>query len=230
MSLHLPDDAPQARRHISVEFYFDLICPWCLIGKRQLDLAIDLLTLGYPDVDVVVHWKSLPLLPDIPLGGVPFHAFYLQRLGSAHAVAARRQQIADAGRAVGVAFDVARIEWMPNTIAAHRLIEYAGQFGGTALQAPLIDRLFDAYFCRGENIGELQVLADIGEAFDLERAVTLSRMATPVHESSMPSWRHDAGRRGITGVPGFVLGDRVPLLGAHQPVQLASAMLGAFSV
>lgn len=230
MSRYLQDDPQLARRRITVEFYFDLICPWCLIGKRQLDLAIDLLTLGYPDVDVVVQWKSLPLLPNIALEGVPFDAFYLQRLGSANAVAARRQQIADAGRAVNVAFDFERIAWMPNTVAAHQLIAHAGQFGGAVLQAQLIDRLFDAYFCRGENIGDPQVLTGIGEAFGLEREATLARIGPPVHESSMSQWREDAGRRGISSVPGFVLGDRVPLLGAHQPVQLASAMLGAFSV
>jgi predicted DsbA family dithiol-disulfide isomerase len=98
------------------------------------------------------------------------------------------------------------------------------------LQAQLIDRLFDAYFHRGENIGNPQVLAGISEALGLERATALAHIATPVDESSMRQWRDDAWRRGVSGVPGFVLGDRVPLLGAHQPAQLAKAMLEAFSV
>ncbi len=225
MSCPVEVDAQKMRRRIAVEFYFDLVCPWCLIGKRQLEQAIDLLTLGHPDVEVVVQWKSLPLLPDMPREGVPFQAFYLKRLGTASAVEARRRQVRDVGLATGVQFDFERIVLMPNTIAAHRLIEYAGQSGGPALQAQLIDRLFDAFFRRGEDIGDLQVLAGIGEAFGLERASTLALLAEPGHETPLPRWLDDARCQGITGVPGFVLEDRVPRLGAHPPETLAMAML-----
>ncbi len=225
MSYPAQADAQKIRRRIAVEFYFDLVCPWCLIGKRQLEQAIDLLTLGHPDVDVVVHWKSLPLLPDMPREGVPFQAFYLKRLGTANAVEARRRQVRDVALATGLQFDFERIVLMPNTIAAHRLIEHAGQSGGHALQAQLIDRLFDAFFCRSEDIGDLQVLVGIGEAFGLERASTLALLASPVHETLLPRWLDDARRQGIAGVPGFVLEDRVPLLGAHPPEKLAMAML-----
>ncbi|WP_266183607.1 DsbA family oxidoreductase [Dyella humicola] len=218
-------DAQKTRRRLAVEFYFDLVCPWCLIGKRQLEQAIDLLALGHPDVEVVVHWRSLPLLPDLPLEGVPFQAFYLKRLGSARAVEARRRQVRDVGLATGVRFDFEHIVLMPNTIAAHRLIEHAGQSGGHALQAQLIDRLFDAFFCRSEDIGDLQVLVDIGEAFGLERTSMLALLAAPVHETALPRWLDDARQQGIAGVPGFVLEDRVPRMGAHAPEKLAMAML-----
>ncbi|MHA6203590.1 DsbA family oxidoreductase [Dyella soli] len=226
MNCQLSPEAPK-RRRIEVAFYFDLVCPWCLIGKRQLERAIDLLALGYADVDVVVQWKSLPLLPDMPSGGVPFQAFYLKRLGSATAVAVRRRQIREAGLAAGVEFDFERITLMPNTIAAHRLIEYAGQSGGQALQAQLIDRLFDAFFCRNEDIGDLQVLARIGEAFGLERTTTLALLASPAHETPLQLWQDDARRQDIAGVPGFVLNDRAPRFGAHPPEQLAQALLAS---
>jgi predicted DsbA family dithiol-disulfide isomerase len=222
-------DAQKIRRRIAVEFYFDLVCPWCLIGKRQLEQAIDLLALGHPDVDVVVQWKPLPLLPDMPREGVPYQAFYLKRLGTANAVETRRRQVRDVGLATGVSFDFERIVLMPNTVAAHRLIEHAGQSGGHALQAQLIDRLFDAFFCRREDIGDLQVLAGIGEAFGLERTSTLALLAGPGLATSSPRWLDEARRQGITGVPGFVLDDRVPRLGAHPPETLAMAMLKSLS-
>ncbi|WP_380003695.1 DsbA family oxidoreductase [Dyella halodurans] len=225
MSCPAEVDAKTLQRRIAVEFYFDLVCPWCLIGKRQLEQAIDLLRLGYPDVEVVVQWKSLPLLPDLPLSGVPFQAFYLKRLGSASAVEARRRQVREVGLATGVEFDFEHIELMPNTIAAHRLIEHAGQSGGHALQAQLIDRLFDAFFCRNEDIGDLQVLAGIGEAFGLERARTLALLVAPMHGTPLPRWLDDARHQGIAGVPGFVLKDRVPRMGAQPPEELAMAML-----
>lgn len=215
------------RKRIPVDFYFDLICPWCMIGKRQLERAIELVAIGYPDVDVVVRWKSLPLLPDMPFEGKPYLAFYLDRLGSADAVEARRQQVRDAGRANGVAFDFERIERMPNTIAAHRLVEHAGQMGGTMLQSLLIDELFQAYFVRGVNIGDPQVLADIGETYGMPRTVSLERMKSPMQDARLELWQGEARRERISGVPGFVFGRRQALSGALAPETLARAMLAS---
>ncbi|WP_130618939.1 DsbA family oxidoreductase [Dyella amyloliquefaciens] len=216
-----------SRKRIPVDFYFDLICPWCMIGKRQLERATELVAIGYPDVDIDVRWKSLPLLPDMPLEGKPYEAFYLHRLGSADAVKARRQQVRDAGSANGIRFEFERIEWMPNTTAAHRLVEHAGQVGGAMIQSLLIDELFQAYFIRGMNIGDMQVLADIGEIYDMPRAASLERMESPMRDAPLEHWQSEARRERISGVPGFVLGRRQTLSGALPPETLARAMLAA---
>jgi len=227
VSEHADVPAALSRRCIPVDFYFDLICPWCMIGKRQLERAIELVAIGYADVTVDVRWKSLPLLPDMPLEGKSYQAFYLDRLGSADAVKARRQQVRDAGLASGIGFDFERIEWMPNTVAAHRLVEHAGQMGGATLQSLLIDDLFQAYFIRGMNIGDLPVLANIGETYDLPRAATLAYMGSPVHDAPLERWQSEAQRERLSGVPGFVLGKRQTLSGALAPETLARAMLAS---
>lgn len=219
--------ATLVRKRIPVDFYFDLICPWCMIGKRQLERATELVAIGYPDIDVDVRWKSLPLIPDMPREGKPYQAFYLDRLGSADAVKARRQQVRDAGHANGIGFDFERIEWMPNTIAAHRLVEHAGQMGGTMLQSLLIDELFQAYFIRGMNIGDLEVLAEIGETFGMPRAASQERMGSPMQDAPFEYWQSEARRERISGVPGFVFGKRQTLAGALAPETLARAMLAS---
>ncbi|HEX6828884.1 MAG TPA: DsbA family protein [Burkholderiales bacterium] len=81
------------KRILGVEAWFDLICPWCLIGRRHLAQAIRQFQGAQPDVTVVALWRSHPLLPATPAGGIPYDAFYLQRLGSREAVAARRAQV-----------------------------------------------------------------------------------------------------------------------------------------
>lgn len=218
--------APGARRKIEIDFHFDLICPWCVIGKRRLEGAIDLIALAYADVDVVIRWKSLPLLPALPPEGVPYGAFYLHRLGSAAAVAVRRRQIREEGLAAGVTFNFERIERMPNTLAAHQLVALAGESGGSSLQGPLVQRLFDAYFLRGEDIGDVEQLATIGETYGIERTLSLARMEPAVRDAPLAGWQAEARRLGISGVPTIVNDGRV-LQGALPSGQLAKVLLDA---
>lgn len=216
--------AAGTRQTIRIDFHFDLICPWCLIGKRRLESAIDLIALAYPDIDVAVRWKSLPLLPNLPLDGVPYGPFYLHRLGSPAAVAVRRRQIREEGLAAGVGFCLERIERVPNTLAAHQLVTLAGEAGGASLQDSLIERLFDAYFQRGEDIGDVELLAGIGETYGIERMLSLSRMDSSMHEAPLEHWLAEARRLGLSGVPSIVNEGRV-LQGALPPGQLAKALL-----
>ena len=98
-------------RALSVEVSFDLVCPWCLIGKRHLDTALAMLRAQRPDVAVEIAWRSCPLLPRIPPQGVPFTDFYRQRLGSAGAVARRQAQVREAARAAGTEVARATVRW-----------------------------------------------------------------------------------------------------------------------
>lgn len=212
------------RKRLQVDFYFDLVCPWCLIGKRRLESAIDLVALAYPDLDVALRWKSLPLLPNLPAEGVPYGPFYLHRLGSAAAVAVRRRQIREEGLAAGVSFNFEQIERMPNTLAAHQLVALAGEAGGASLQGSLIERLFDAYFQRGEDIGDVEWLIGIAETYGIERAIALTRMEHSMRQVPLEHWLADAKRLGLSGVPSVVSEGRV-LQGALPPGQLAQALL-----
>src|SRR5579864_1052821 len=143
---------------VTVDVHFDFVCPWCLIGKRNLDAAISRLASLRPDVNVKVRWHSHQLLPDMPVGGVPYQAFYVARLGSAAAVAARRAQVQEAACAAGVQLAFDRIEVMPNTRAAHNLVAWAATTDAAFQPASLIDRLFTGYFMDGEDIGNPDVL------------------------------------------------------------------------
>ena len=222
--------AQDGTQQLTVEFFFDLICPWCLIGKHQLEKALELVARERPKMKVSVRWKSLPLLPQVPSEGLPYHEFYLRRLGGAMAVAARRRQVRDAGETAGVDFDFERIEKMPNTIAAHRLVEHAGRLNGDAFQSRLIERLFDGYFKRGEDIGDTRVLAAIGEECGLERSVGLAVMEPDERDSCVRKWHSESARYDISGVPGFVIQGRTVQSGAMPPAMIARAILDTATV
>lgn len=207
---------------LAIDVHFDLICPWCLIGKRHLRTAVEQFHHLHPDVDVTVDLRSHQLLPDTPPAGIPYQEFYERRLGGPAAVAARRAQVQAAARAAGIEFAFERIALMPNTQLAHRLIDCAGEFGSAEQVADLIERLFAAYFMEGRNIGALPVLLAIAAEAGFPATAIEARLATP--EAGDRFRARLAADTGISGVPFFVFNDRLAVSGAHPPASLLAAM------
>ena len=110
-----------------IDIVSDAICPWCYIGKRQLERA--LATLAREGLDFQVHWNPFQLNPDMPQEGRDRAAYRAWKFGSAEKAAALDQRITDAAAAVGLAFRTDLMTRTPNTIDAHRLIWFAGQNG-----------------------------------------------------------------------------------------------------
>ncbi|CAG4895999.1 DsbA family oxidoreductase [Paraburkholderia saeva] len=209
---------------LTVDVHFDFVCPWCLIGKRNLDAAVNRFATLRPDVTVKVRWHSHQLLPDMPAGGVPYQAFYVNRLGSPGAVAARRAQVQEAAHAAGVQLAFDRIEVMPNTRAAHDLVSWAVATGAGFSPAPLIDRLFTGYFMDGEDIGDPDVLERIGLACGLDAAELAEHLAAARRGDSMA--RPDSPQAdSVSGVPHFVINSALSLSGAYSPGAIVDAML-----
>ena len=150
-----------ASQTLQVAFYYDFLCPWCWIGLRNLQRALAQLKAEAPALNVAWRSVSHQLLPNVPAEGLPYEAFYLARLGSAEAVAARRAQVVAAAQAAGLQLNHAAITRLPNTRLAHRLAN-AAQTGLTPEQhVALLDAVFAAYFQQGVDIGDQQALATL---------------------------------------------------------------------
>jgi len=198
---------------VQVDVYFDLICPWCWIGKTHLDTARHMLTEHQPDVRLEVRWHSVQLIPQVPPQGWPYQAFYEHRLGGPDAVRARRAQVQAAAARAGLTIHHERIAVFPNTWRAHRLLAFA------AVQHPkqheaLLDSLFEAFFVQGLDIGDPQVLASLAQAHGVDSAAAEAFEAPPAW--SMPD--------GANGVPLFVFNQRETMSGAQPPEVLLAAM------
>jgi predicted DsbA family dithiol-disulfide isomerase len=220
---HLPP-MPAAPR-LSIEVSFDLICPWCLIGHRHLATAIALLREERPEVTVDVEWRSCPLIPDTPLEGLPYRAFYIARLGSPQAVAMRQAQVRAAAHEAGLTLALERIETFPNTLLAHRLVRFAREQQGAQAASALVENLFTRYFVRAENIGDAQVLR---EALAECGIATPGGTEAPLHHDLDWLPRLEDGQpssmRGATGVPHFVFDGALPISGAVPPAALLRSM------
>jgi len=209
---------------LEIKTYFDLICPWCLIGKRHLQTAIDQLEAARPDVSVVVDWRSHQLLADLPASGVPYQAFYERRLGGPAAVNARRAQVQAAAQTAGLRLAFERIEWMPNTLGAHLLIDQLRPQLGAGQLAELIERLFAGYFMAGRNIGDPVVLRQIAAAAGVPATLLAACPDTPEERQRFSDRLAGSADPRVSGVPFFVFNDRLAISGAHPPSSLLAAM------
>jgi len=202
--------------NLTIDVYYDLICPWCLIGKRNLSAALEQLKATRPDLEPHVVWHSFPLLPDTPLQGLPYQEFYERRLGGPAAVTARRAQVREAARRAGVDLDFEAIQVMPNTLAAHALVTQVSRNSDAARSEALIEALFVAYFQQGRDIGDVEVLLAI--AAECGCTVSLQQLAAASAATGADA-RHD-----VSGVPFYVFNERFTLSGAHPPEMLLEAM------
>ncbi|MNP00796.1 DSBA-like thioredoxin domain protein [compost metagenome] len=201
---------------------FDFICPWCLIGKRNLDNALWQFAAARPDVSVQVRWRGVQLLSHLPIEGVPFTEFYLQRLGSEGAVRARQAQVMEAARQAGVELALDRIEVMPNTANAHRLLAGALSKGSTGQLDNLLERLFAAHFRLGANIGRQDVLLSLAESCGYEP----EPLQALLRDEAVPYFGLHAESASF-GVPGFLINGRLAQVGAQPVDWLLAALHGA---
>ena len=207
-------------RNLTIDVFFEFICPWCLIGKRQLQKAIHVLQQNYPDVEVILNWRGVQLLPHIPVEGIPFKAFYLQRLGTSTAVKMRQAQVRHAAQAAGVEIDFERIQRMPNTAKAHYFFKNAAKRISREQQDRLLEGIFSAYFHHSENIGEGAVLEKIASYCGIADSSIL-----PILDE--PNISFVSANTGGKGVPYFVFDGSSAMAGAQPAAVLYQAMLDA---
>jgi predicted DsbA family dithiol-disulfide isomerase len=201
---------------LQIDVFFDLICPWCLIGRQYLHRALAQLADSDPDLQVHVDWHPVQLVPQVPQGGWPFAEFYARRLGGRAAVRARQAQVMAAAAVAGAVIDFSRIVTLPNTARAHRLLALAKRRLDGAGQERLLDRLFAAYFQRGEDLGDVRTLASIAAEQGLDPAVLQSAPLDDVRLENPAA-----------GVPCFVFDRRLAISGAQPAEVLCAAALQA---
>lgn len=203
-------------RALRIDVAFDFICPWCLIGKRQLKRAVVQLQQLLPDQVVSIDWHGVQLLPQMPAAGESFTEFYRKRLGSESAVQMRQAQVQEAAAAVDLQFDFSRIARMPNTGDAHRLLERARDLGSPQQREQLLERLFAAHFRFGEDLGDANTLLTIAVSCGYSH----EQMARVLYRDGRPF----ASSKMANSVPHFVFDSRLQLSGAYPADTLLRGM------
>jgi len=202
-----------------IDIVSDAICPWCYIGKRQLERALAML--AGEGLRFSVHWNPFQLNPDMPEGGRDRAAYRAWKFGSAAKAAELDRRITDAAAAVGLAFRTDLMTRTPNTIAAHRLVWFAGE---NNVQDAVMEAVFKAYFIQGQDIGDRAVLADCGAEAGLDRAGVADFLAGDLADAEMRATDSAAREAGVSGVPSFFLDGYTLFSGAMPAETIATAL------
>ena len=197
-----------------IEIYSDVICPWCFIGKRRLDAA--LATPAGEGVEVV--WRPYQLHPNLPPGGLDRGEYLKRRYGDAAERAKAPRRILEEGEDVGIAFNYAAIARLPNTFAAHRLLEAAAEAGR---QHTLAETLFRHYFCEGRDVGDVATLCDAAAESGMNAAQARDLLTGGEGETTVRKRIGEAFERGVAGVPCYLLGGGFMLPGAQSSNTMA---------
>jgi predicted DsbA family dithiol-disulfide isomerase len=207
-------EASTTRQQAVIEIVSDVVCPWCFIGKRRLEKALALL--DWPDVRV--HWMPFELNPDAPKQGMDRQAHRARKFGSLARAQELEARVAAAGAEEGIQFRFDRIQKIPNTFEAHRLIWFAGREG---VQDAVVERLFCAYFIDAKDVGEVDVLKRIGTESGLGGGRLDELFAKRLGTEDVIADERTALLRGVNGVPTFLVGGEPVTSGAHKPALLA---------
>jgi len=203
------DDRFAAAASLNVEVIADFVCPFCFLGKRRFDTALNAVE-GPTDV----QWYPFQLNPEIPPAGLPFDEYLTRRFGSRDNVEPALEHLANEGGEVGIDFRFDNIRRVPNTLPIHQLM-YLAEFRQLD-STSLAEDLLSAFFEQGRNIGDREILVDIAEthgmvADDVSEAVDKDEIRQIVL-----SREREVRGSGLSGVPGFLLNQNVLVVGAQS--------------
>lgn len=202
-----------------IDIVSDAICPWCYIGRRQLERALT--GLAAEGLHFQVHWNPFQLNPDMPKEGRDRAAYRAWKFGSAAKAAELDAHITEAAAAVGLAFHVERITRTPNTVDAHRLVWLAG---GHGVQDAAMEAVFRAYFIEGRDIGDRAVLAGCAAEAGIDAGEAATFLAGDAAEREVRAADRAAREAGVSGVPSFFLDGHGLFSGAMPAESMAAAL------
>lgn len=202
---------------LHIEMVSDLVCPWCWVGLRRLNGAIELV----PELDVEILFRPFELDPTIPPGGIDYKAYMKAKFGSDQ-IRDRANSMKDAliqyGKDEGIPFDFDKITRRPNSFNAHRLVRWA-QGQDLGLQAK--EALFDAYFSKGLDIGDHETLVTLAAQIGLDPNIVSDLLASDADVDSTRQEQELFRQMGISGVPTFIAHRQIAVQGAESSEKLA---------
>ncbi len=211
---------------LHIDIISDVVCPWCYIGKRQVEKALELYSQDNPGAERPnLTWRPFQLNPQLPAEGMSREDYVVQKFGAARAkdIYAR---VAAVGADHGIAFAFDRIARQPNTVAAHSLIALAGtaalQVDG--LQGRVKEAFLKAYFLDGVDLTRTENLVTIAIATGLERAQVEQCLDDPRSRKAVEEEDRRARAIGVEGVPFFIFDGKLAVSGAQGAKALLDAM------
>jgi len=195
---------------IYVDIVSDTICPWCYIGKRRFERALDLSGRN----DIAISWRPFQLNPDMPSEGMTRDDYVRAKFGGGDRPRQIYQAIAESGREAGIEFQFSKIKRTPNTVLSHRLVYWSAK---QERQDEVVASLFKAYFEDGLDLGDLDILVECAARVGLDREDARKFLQSDDGRQEVVASDVYARRLGINGVPCFIVNRKYAVSGAQPP-------------
>jgi len=200
--------------HLKIDFVSDVSCPWCVIGLRSLEQALE--NIG-DAATTEIHFQPFELNPGMPPEGQGVAEHIAQKYGSTREQMARNQEgIRARGAALGFTFNMDKRDRIYNTFDAHRLLHWAELEGR---QHGLKRALFAAYFTEGRNPSDREVLIDVAGQAGLDPVRAREVLESDLYADEVREREQFYGQQGIQAVPSVIVNDRYLIQGG-QPVEV----------
>ncbi|NVO54881.1 DsbA family oxidoreductase [Rhodobacteraceae bacterium B1Z28] len=199
---------PDPRPVVQVDIVSDVVCPWCVVGFRQLDLALQ-------QQGVLAHlrWHPFELNPNMLPEGQNLREHIAEKYGSTTEQSQQaRDRLTSLGAELGFTFNFNDDSRIVNTFAAHQLLDWAEEQGR---QHPLKLALFEAYFTQQQDVSDQEVLLATVKAAGLDPEAARAVLETGQLVASVREKQQFWTGRGISGVPSMVFGGKYLLTGAQ---------------
>jgi predicted DsbA family dithiol-disulfide isomerase len=199
---------------LKIDFVSDVSCPWCVIGLRALEQALE--RVG-DAVTAEIHFQPFELNPQLPPVGQDITEHLVQKYGSTPEQLERnREAIRARGADLGFTFEMGKRSRVYNTFDAHRLLHWAGLEGR---QHELKRALFAAYFTEGRNPSDREVLIDVATQAGLDALRAREILESGRYADEVREREQFYGQQGIRAVPSVIVDDRYLIQGG-QPVEV----------
>ena len=200
---------------VKVDVWSDIACPWCYIGKRKFEAGVAAFAASPEARPVEVEYHSFELSPDTPVDFEGSEAEFLSQHKGLPVEQAQQMidQVAGIAASVDLHYDYDALRHT-NTVKAHQVIHLAKQHGK---QLDMVERLFTAYFERGEHVGQDESLADLAAEVGLDRDEVLATLRDDAQLAAVRADQEQAQAFGINGVPFFVIDGKYGVSGAQDP-------------
>lgn len=200
--------SPDPRPVVQIDIVSDVVCPWCIVGFRQLDLALQ-----QENVLAQLRWHPFELNPTMGPEGQNLREHIMEKYGStAEQSQQARDRLTALGAELGFTFSFHDDSRIVNTFAAHQLLDWAE---GQGRQHPLKLALFQAYFTDQQDVSDTDCLIDAARSAGLDPDAARDALASGAHADSVRQKQSFWASRGITGVPAMVFGGKYLLTGAQ---------------
>ncbi len=199
---------------LKIDFVSDVSCPWCVIGLRALEQALE--RVG-DAVTAEIHFQPFELNPQLPPDGQDITEHLVQKYGSTPEQLQRnREAIRARGAELGFTFEMGKRSRVYNTFDAHRLLHWAELEGR---QRELKRALFNAYFTEGRNPSDREVLIDVATQAGLDAVRAREVLESGRYADEVREREQFYGQQGIRAVPSVIVDDRYLIQGG-QPVEV----------